>query len=291
MPELAIDTLPLREDPRVATGAAIGSVATALPETVVANEAIAERLGIDDRWIVERMGVRERHVAEPDLRLWELAAEAGARSLERAGLHAEELDLILVATTTQDEVTPNAAAQVAARLGATRAAAMDVGAACTAFVAALELASAQIESGRAANALVIGAEILTRFLNPSDRRTAPLFGDGAGAVLLNATDGARIGPAVIRTDGAGAGLIRAPRDGKISMQGHETYVHAVARMCQVTYQALRRAGVSLRDVDLFVYHQANSRIIRAVGGQLELPPDRVVDVVSRYGNTSAASIP
>src|SRR3954454_7120627 len=189
MPELEVQSLPRRQNGRgvPVRGAAVGSVATALPETVVANEAIAERLGIDDRWIVERMGVRERHVAEPDLRLWELAAEAGARSLERAGLHAEELDLILVATTTQDEVTPNAAPQVAARLGATRAAAMDVGAACTAFVAALDLASAQIESGRPATALVIRADILTPFLNPSDRRTAPLFRDGPGPVLLNAT--------------------------------------------------------------------------------------------------------
>jgi 3-oxoacyl-[acyl-carrier-protein] synthase-3 len=272
-------------------GAAVRSVAKAVPATVVPNEPIARRLGIDDHWIVERTGVRERRVAEPGLSLCELAAEAGARSLERSGLAALDVDLILVATTSQDEVTPNAAPQVAARLGASRAAAIDVGAACTAFVAALDLACGQIESGRAANALVIGADVLTRFVDPDDRRTAPLFGDGAGAVVLHAADRARVRPAVIRADGVHRSLINAPRDGKLFMQGHETYVHAVARMSEVTLEVLRRAGLSPAEIDLFVYHQANSRIIRAVGEQLELPPERVVDVVGRYGNTSAASIP
>jgi len=293
MSELTAHALPLNYEARraPAIGAAVGSVAMAVPSTVVSNRPIEERLGVDPGWIAERTGVRERHVLHREGRLSDLAADAGALALERAELDAGELDMLLVATTTQDELTPNAAPLVAERLGAPHAAAIDVGAACTAFLSALALATGQVESGRIEKALVIGADILWRFLDPDDRRTAGLFGDGAGAVVVTAADDARIGPVVMASDGAHAELIQARRGGTISMQGHETYVNAVKRMSQVTEQALRLSGLTLDEIDLFVYHQANSRILRAVGERLGLPPERVVDCVDRYANTSAASIP
>jgi 3-oxoacyl-[acyl-carrier-protein] synthase-3 len=301
VPELALQPLPpdaLQADPSeaqpagVLRGAAIGSPAAAVPPTVVGNGPIAARLGVDERWIRERTGIVERRVADPDARLSDLAAEAGAGALLRAGLDAADLDLLLVATTTQDDVTPNAAPQVAARLGAASAATMDVGAACTAFLAAIAVACGQIESDRARNALVIGADMLTRYVDPDDRRTAALFGDGAGAVVMGAADATRIGPVIQRADGAHADLIRAPRrDPRLRMQGHDTFVHAVRRMSEVTLEAAGAAGLSLDEIDLFVYHQANARILRAVGERLELPAEKVVDCIARYGNTSAASIP
>jgi 3-oxoacyl-[acyl-carrier-protein] synthase-3 len=152
------------------------------------------------------------------------------------------------------------------------------------------VATAQVESGRAETALVIGADGLTRFLDHDDRRTAALFGDGAGAIVMTATDEGRIGPIVLRSEDARE-MIKCRHDGKIFMQGHETFVNAVKRMSEITLETLARAGMSLDDVDLFVYHQANRRILAAVGDRLGLPSERVVDCIENYGNTSAASIP
>ena len=273
--------------------AAVRSVASTLPERVVPNAPIASRAGVSEDWIVARTGIKERRVVAPDERLTDLAAAAGASALERAGLTADRLDLVLVGTTSQDELTPNAAPIVAHALGAHRAGAMDVGAACTAFVAALATAAAQIEAGRAEYVLVIGADVLTRHTDPEDKRTAALFGDGAGAAVLAAGEGpGGVGPVVQRCDGAGAGFIVAPReDERIRMQGQDTFKHAVARLSEVTRQACAAADVAIEDIDLFAYHQANARITRAVGQRLNLDPDRVLDVIERTGNTSAASIP
>ena len=164
------------------------------------------------------------------------------------------------------------------------------GAACTAFIAALQVTSAQLESGRASKALVIGVDALHSFLNPDDRRTAALFGDGAGAVVMTATAEGRMGPILMRSECA-PDMIRIPRGGTLEMRGHETFVNAVARISEVTLEVLDRAGLTLDEVDLFVYHQANSRIIAAVGDKLGLPAERVIDCIASYGNTSAASIP
>jgi len=278
---------------RAATrGASVGFAALAVPETIVSNAPIAARLGVEERWIVERTGILERHVARPEERLSDLAAAAGRLTLERAGMDAAELDLLLVATTTQDELTPNAAPLVAAALGATRAGAIDVGAACTAFVAGLGLGAGQIEAGRADSVLLIGADVLTRYVDPDDKRTAALFGDGAGAVLMTAAEEGRTGPVVLHADGTMPDLIRAPYpEPTIRMRGHETFKHAVARIAEVTVEAMSAAGVEADEIDLFVYHQANRRITRAVGERLALPAERVVDCIDRYGNTSAASIP
>lgn len=274
-------------------GAAIGSVGISLPDAIVPNAQIAPRIGVTDEWIVRRTGIRTRRVAAPDERLATHAAQAGTAALKRARLAAGEVDLVLVATTTPDEVMPNAAPQVAHELGATRAGAFDIGAACTGFLSALAVGAAQIESGRVQTALVIGADLMSRITDPEDRSTAAVFADGAGAVVLQATaQESRIGPIVLGADGAGADHIIVPREnGTIQMRGHETFREAVARLSLSTVQAVRAAGLRLEDVDLFVYHQANGRILSAVGERLGLPADRVVDCISEYGNTSAATLP
>jgi 3-oxoacyl-[acyl-carrier-protein] synthase-3 len=261
---------------------------------VVPNAPIADRLGVTDEWIVQRTGIHSRHVASEGERLSELAAQAGRVALERADTAAQEIDLVLVATTTADELLPNAAPLVAHALGATRAGAMDIGAACTGFLSALALACGQIEAGRARKVLVIGADAMFKITDHDDRRTAALFADGAGAVVVAACDGSGlIGPVTLGADGGiGAELIRVERDeALIRMQGQETFRHAVARLCEATLEATRLAGVELGEIDLFVYHQANGRILRAVGERLGLSADRVIDCIERYGNTSAATLP
>jgi 3-oxoacyl-[acyl-carrier-protein] synthase-3 len=274
-------------------GAAIASVGASLPHTVVPNSEIAARIGVSDEWIVRRTGIRSRRIAEPGERLTTPAAGAGAAALRSAGISPEQVDLVIVATTTPDEVMPNAAPLVAHELGAVRAGAFDVGAACTGFLSALAVGTGQIESGRAQCVLVIGADLMSRILDPEDRTTAAVFADGAGAVVLTATsETSRIGPIVLGADGAGADHIIVPRDeGVIRMRGHETFREAVARLSLSTVQAARAAGTRLDDIDLFVYHQANGRILSAVGERLSLSPDRVVDCISEYGNTSAATLP
>ena len=281
---------PTTLEPRELQGAVIGHAALAVPATTITNAPIAERLGVAEGWIETRTGIRERRALSADERVSDLATEAGELALTKAGLNAEDLDLLIVATTTQDEVTPNTAPLVAGRLGVTGLAAIDVGAACTAFIAALQVTAAQIESGRASKALVIGVDALHSFLNPDDRRTAALFGDGAGAVVMSAADEGRMGPIIMRSQSAPE-MIRIPRGGTLNMQGHETFVNAIARISEVTLEVLERAGLTTDDVDLFVYHQANARIIAAVGDKLGLPAERVIDCIASYGNTSAASIP
>jgi 3-oxoacyl-[acyl-carrier-protein] synthase-3 len=265
---------------------------TALPETVVSSAAIGARLGVDEEWIIARTGIHSRRILGPGERLSDLAAAAGASALARAAVEPAELDLVLVATVSADELTPNAGPLVAASLGATRAGAMDVGAACTGFLAALALGAACIESGRAERVLVVGADGLSRFTNQEDKRTAALFGDGAGAVVLGAGQGGGLGPVLLRQDGANSGFIVAPRStGLIEMDGHGTFRHAVNRLVEITGEAIEAAGISEDDVDLFVFHQANARIIQAAGARLGLDPDRVVDCIAHQGNTTAATLP
>jgi 3-oxoacyl-[acyl-carrier-protein] synthase III len=274
-------------------GASIAGVGMALPERIVSNEQVAAGLGVDADWIAKRTGTSERPWANPGERLSDLAADAGRLALERAGLEASEVDLVLVATSTADEITPNAAPLVAGLIGADRAAALDVGAACSGWLSALAMACGQIESGRAEHALVVGADFLSRFLDLSDRDTAPLFADGAGAAVVSATEAptGRIGPIVLHSDHSGSQLIRLDRGGLIHMDGQESFRAAVALMAEVTNEALAATGMSTEDIDLFVYHQANSRIIRGVGQRLGLPMDRVVDYVARFANASTATLP
>jgi 3-oxoacyl-[acyl-carrier-protein] synthase-3 len=190
-------------------------------------------------------------------------------------------------------VLPNAAPQVAHALGARHAGAFDIGAACTGFLSAMAVGCAQIEAGRAECVIVVGADFMSRIVDPDDRMTAAVFGDGAGAVVLCAIDEAsRVGPIVLGSDGSGAELIFVERgDGCVHMAGHETFREAVNRLSESTVMAAAAAGVEVDEIDRFVYHQANARILRAVGERLDLPVDRVVDCIADYGNTSAATLP
>ena len=262
------------------------------PAEVVPNSALAGRLGVDDAWIVKRTGVQTRRRAAPTERLSDMATWAAKRALNDAGVEAYDIDLVLVATMSQDEITPNTAPLVAHELGAERAGAMDIGAACSGFLAALRMAAGQIETGRADKILVIGAEALTRLLDFDDPKTAHLFGDGAGAVVLGADGAGAIGPITLAADGSlGPAITCSYEDRMIRMDGHSTYQTAVKRLCEATVAAVAGAGMELDDVDLFVYHQANGRIIRAVGERLDLEPAKVADYVAHMANTSAASIP
>ena len=262
------------------------------PAEVVPNSALAGRLGVDDAWIIKRTGVHTRRRAAPSERLSDMATWAARRALNDAGVEPYDIDLVLVATMSQDEITPNTAPLVAHELGAERAGAMDIGAACSGFLAALRLAAGQIETGRADRILVIGAEALTRLLDYDDPKTAHLFGDGAGAVVLGADGAGQIGPITLAADGGlGSAITCDFTDRVIKMDGHSTYQTAVKRLSEATVAAVARAGLELDEVDLFVYHQANGRIIKAVGDRLDLEPAKVADYVAHMANTSAASIP
>ena len=270
------------------------SVAAEVPSTRLTTAELAERLGVSEDWIVSRTGIRERPVATRDERLSDFAARAGRRALSRAGVEPSEVDLVLVATLTQDELMPNAAPVVAHAIGADRAGAIDIGAACTGFLSGLSLGAAQIEAGRAECVLLIGADFTTRIVDWADKRTAPLFGDGAGAAVLGPARGelGRVGPIVLGADGSGAPAIQIPHDDrKLRMDGPEVYRHAVARMGEATLTAVEGAGLTLEDIDLFVYHQANGRILRALAEKLQLPSQRVVDCIENLGNSSAATLP
>ncbi len=274
-------------------GTVVASVGVGVPSTIVPNAEISARLGVQEDWIVRRTGIRSRHIAQPQERLATHATDAARRALDRAGIAPAEVDMVLVATTTSDEILPNAAPLVAHALGAARAGAFDIGAACTGFLSALQVGASQVESGRARCVVVVGADFMSRITDPGDRSTAAVFADGAGAVVLCATAGSGcIGPVVLGADGAGADYIFVERKEElIRMRGHETFREAVARLSLVTLQAIHAADVGLEQIDLFVYHQANGRILAAVGERLELPSERVVDCIGEYGNTSAATLP
>jgi 3-oxoacyl-[acyl-carrier-protein] synthase-3 len=277
---------------RAPGGAFVAGLGAALPDTVVANDSIAASIGVDGEWIERRTGIRRRRWAAPELTLAELSTRAGRAALADAGLDAERLDLVILATVSQESSMPNVAPKVAAALGATRAGAFDLGAACAGFVMGLAMAASYIEAGRARHVLVVAADMLSRQTDPGDRRTAALFGDGAGAIVVGASEPGTIGAIELGSDGLASELIRTdPASGLIEMNGHDTFKEAVRRMSEATQAVCASAGVDLLDVDLFVFHQANARITRALGEKLELPPERVVDNIAELGNTSAASIP
>jgi 3-oxoacyl-[acyl-carrier-protein] synthase III len=264
-----------------------------VPEQVRSNAAIAARLGVDEQWIARRTGTSERHVAAAGQRLDQFAAQAAQAALADAGIAAADVDAVLLGTTSAEEMSPHAAPLVAADIGAVGAAAVDVSAACTGFLSCLVMGAAMIEAGRASVVLAIGADLLTRYLDQDDPESAMLFGDGAGAVVLTAADGVSgVGPAILSSDGSRRELIRLDREELlIRMDGPTVYRHAVQLMSDVAVRATSLAGLTIADIDLFVFHQANSRIIDAVGHRLSLDPARVVDVVSAFANTSAASLP
>jgi 3-oxoacyl-[acyl-carrier-protein] synthase-3 len=273
-------------------GAAVASVGASLPAGIVDSSEIEARLGLAPDWIERRTGIRQRHVAAPQERLETHATAAAAAALEQAGIDAIDVDLVLVATSTPDEIMPNAAPLVAKALGATRAGGYDVGAACSGFLAALQAGASIIDAGRANTVVVIGADFMSRVIDPADRGTSAVFADGAGAVVLVATGETRIGPILLGSDGDSERIILIDRDEQlIRMVGHETYKLAVAKLSESTAEAVAAAGLELDDIDLFVYHQANARILTAVGEKLGLRAERVVDCISELGNTTAATLP
>jgi 3-oxoacyl-[acyl-carrier-protein] synthase-3 len=282
---------PMPPAPLTARAGIVG-VGSALPERVVENAEITPLIDVSDEWIVKRTGISARRYAPARASLVELAAQAGAGALRDAGLDGSQLDLVLVASCSQDSIMPNAAPVVAHQLGASGAGAFDIGSACTGFVAALAVARAMLLAGAVRHALVIGAEIMSRHVDPHDRNTAALFGDGAGAIVVTAGADGAIGPVVLGSDGAHAGLIVADRDTQLlAMDGHETFKQAVLRLGEGTLAACAAAGLELADIDLFIYHQANSRILRTLAERLGIPDEKVLDCISQLGNTSAASVP
>jgi 3-oxoacyl-[acyl-carrier-protein] synthase-3 len=275
------------------TPVAIAGLGIALPTAIVANEQIAPGIGVDPDWIERRTGIRARRRVGTGTQLVELAAAAARGALDDAGIDGPLIDLVILASVSQERPLPTHAAQVATRVGARAAGAFDLGAACTGFVSALATGTAFIESGRARHVLVVAADTLSRQSDPDDRSTAALFGDGAGAAVLGVGRQHGIGVIELGADGAASELItNDDQTGLIRMQGHETFIQAVARMEQATRAVCERAGVDLvEDVDLFVFHQANARITRTLTERLGCDSGKVVDCIAELGNTSAASVP
>ncbi|MFN2388557.1 MAG: beta-ketoacyl-ACP synthase III [Actinomycetota bacterium] len=274
-------------------GASIAGWGAALPARRVTNADLAQRLGVDETWILERTGIRTRHLAAPDDTSASLGSRACLDALAAADVSASDVDFVIAATSTPDYQLPATAPLIQHEVGAGNAAAFDIGAACSGFLYGLAQATALIEAGMAQRVLVCGTDVLSRVTDHSDARTAILFGDGAGAALVEKTDRpGGLGPFVLRSDGSGAHLLRIPReDGVIRMEGREVYRRAVEAMTSVLREILVASGATLDDIALVVAHQANGRILEAVAARLGLDPARMVVDISRVGNTSAASIP
>ncbi len=282
----------------------VRGVGAALPARLVPNDELASMVDTSDEWIRQRTGIRQRYVAGEGETTSTLATEAAAAALRRAGVEAAEVDLILVATSTPDYTFPAVATQVQANLGVTEGAAFDLQAVCTGFVYAVAIADKFLKSGSHRRALVIGAETFSRILDWSDRTTCVLFGDGAGAMVLEAreSDGSLASPGVIasrlRSDGrhraklyVDGGPSSTGTVGHLRMEGREVFRHAVGMVTDVIQGCLADAGVTADAIDWFVPHQANRRIIDASAHKLGIAQEKVVVTVDRHGNTSAASVP
>jgi len=268
-----------------------------VPPKVVTNDDLAARMETSDEWIASRTGIRARHIVEPGVLTSDLAAAAAENALAAAGLAASDLDLIIVASSTPDYPGsfPSTATVVQQKLGASGAAAFDLGAVCSGFAYALHVAAQMVVTGANRRVLVIGAETLSRVLNWDDRSTAVLFGDGAGAVVLGeVSEGGYLG-GVLGADGAGGELLCVTRSGDcpgtIYQNGREVYKFAVQIMGEVALKAVECAGLTSEDIDLLIPHQANIRIIDKAAERMGLAREKVVVNLDRYGNTSAASIP
>jgi 3-oxoacyl-[acyl-carrier-protein] synthase-3 len=273
-----------------------------LPADLVTNDALAQRYNLDtsDEWIVERSGIRQRHIAAPGETTSSMGAAAAREAMARAGVLPAEVDAVIVATATPDSSFPATAVRIQAQLGITRGFAFDILAACTGFVYALSVADSMIRSGSARCALVIGAEAYSRILDWTDRASCVLFGDGAGAVVLRAETGGENGilSTHLHADGRLADILHIEGGpgstggtGLLRMAGREVFKHAVTKLASVVDEALEANGLARHDIAWLVPHQANIRIIDAMGKKLGLAPERVVVTVDRHANTSAASIP
>ncbi|MFN5084061.1 MAG: beta-ketoacyl-ACP synthase III, partial [Novosphingobium sp.] len=275
---------------------------SALPVRAVSNLELSERVDTSDEWIVERTGIRSRHLAGEGETTASLATDAARAALAAAGLEPKDIGLIILATCTPDQTFPAAATIVQDRLGCHGGIAFDVGAVCSGFLYAVSVADAMLKTGAADRALVIGAETMSRLLDWDDRTTCVLFGDGAGAIVLEARDVAEDGPGILASklhaDGAHNELLYVDGGpsstgtvGHIRMKGREVFRHAVVNLAEVLGEVLGDTGFTAADIDWVVPHQANQRILDATARKLGLPPEKVVVTVDRHANTSAASVP
>jgi 3-oxoacyl-[acyl-carrier-protein] synthase-3 len=277
------------------------------PAGILTNAELEKTVETSDEWITSRTGIKQRRKASPGEYTSQFAVRAARKAIERAGVDPLEIDLLLCATVTPDQILPSTGCIIQAELGANKAAAMDLAAACSGFLYGLTLANALISTGQIRYALVIGAEVLTQYVDYTDRGTCILFGDGAGAAVLGPVDDKRgILAARIRSDGRyleqlyspGGGTRRPPStetlaagDHFFKMKGNELFKVAVRSMAEISTDVLQEAGLRAEDVTLFIPHQANQRITDAVGGKLNVGSDRIYSNIAMHGNTSSASIP
>jgi 3-oxoacyl-[acyl-carrier-protein] synthase-3 len=288
--------------------AKISSIGAYVPPRLLTNADLETMVATNDQWITERTGIRERHIVEPGTPTSDLAAEAARICLARRGVAATEVDAILVATVTPDMMFPATACIVQDKLGATGAWGFDLSAACSGFIYALQVGAKLIESGAHTKVLVIGADVMSSIIDYTDRSTCILFGDGAGAALLEPCVGDEVGliDFVHEVDGAGGAALNMPAGGSLHPATHETvdtkqhFVHqdggsvyktAVRKMAELSERVLQRNDINGADIDCFIPHQANKRIIEATADRLGMPLDRVVINIDRFGNTTAATIP
>ncbi len=283
------------------TRSVVAGVGSFLPERILTNAELSTMVDTSDEWIRERTGITERRVAAEGETTSDISVKAAKAALDAAGMTGADIDLIVLATTTPDYTFPATATQVQAQLGA-GGAAFDLQAVCSGFVFALATADNFLVRGQAQNALVIGAETITRLIDWEDRGTCVLFGDGAGAVVLSAREVEEDGPGILRTyirsDGQFRTLLQTDGGpsatgtvGHLRMQGNQVFRHAVNKIAEAIETVIERAGVTAADIDWFVPHQANQRILDSVANKLGIPPERVVTTVATHGNTSAASVP
>jgi 3-oxoacyl-[acyl-carrier-protein] synthase-3 len=278
----------------------IAGTGSYLPSRVMTNHDFAARLDTSDAWIRERTGIVQRHIAEDAQASSDLAVEASRNALKSAGIEAQEIDLILVATSTPDFIFPSTACLLQAKLGVKGCAAFDVQAVCSGFVYALATADSMIKNQMAKNALVVGAEVFSRILDWNDRGTAVLFGDGAGAAVLTASDKPGVHASVLHADGSQVGILSVPGNvcgGRIvgspflQMQGKEVFKLAVRVLDESAREVAAAAKMKLEEIDWLIPHQANVRILEATAKRMGLPRERLVVTVDRHANTSAASVP
>jgi len=278
----------------------ISGLGAHVPERVITNDELSQLVETSDEWIVERTGIHERRIAADDEALSDLSLPAAEQALAQAGVHGKDIDLLIVATVTPDMMFPSTSAILADRLGATEAAAYDLSAGCTGFMYAIAQAYGMLAGGLARRALVVGGDVLSRILDWSDRSTVILFGDGAGAVVLEPADEPGFFAFELGADGAGGEHLWLPGSGSrnfedpdtfVKMNGREVFKFATRVLVHSAEAVLDRAGTRIEDVDVYVPHQANVRIIDHATKRLGIPSERVVINVDRYGNTSSGSIP